>query len=374
MKTLSTLLLALLLTSPVFGQGVLVPTFDDLPDTTELLQRIEALEVAVQKLSESIPSPGNPGEPTVDPPTTEAHAHFNSLLNRPELLKAWSLRQQSDYSNMRGGRFPDGINPLAHYDESIDAGKISLPPRRNEITGIGGFVCDWGKDYQWKVGNKLVVQHDYMVSETFHRHAGDSGTNGRKTNGFKFTNLLRNGSITYENRIWLLNDPTRSAFDVRAYVPKGEGRQERDEIASDVASPSRTYFGKGGGYDRHPGPDSSWQYGQIQLKHPDTFMIHSDKWVRITYELTHVEEGTRLKVWLADEDTEPKLIIASPIDPTMGFLLNSKDIIHAWYMELDTSQETNYAEDMPDRWIGMRNLVVLHDVDGDEVLGGRPIR
>lgn len=71
MKTLSTILLSLLLCNSVFGQGVLVPTFDDLPeayDDTELRTRIEAIEAAIRKLAEDISPPENPGEPPVDPP------------------------------------------------------------------------------------------------------------------------------------------------------------------------------------------------------------------------------------------------------------------------------------------------------------------
>ncbi len=308
------------------------------------------------------------------PPTAGAHGHYGALLEHPNLLRAWTLRQPADYSNMRGGQFPNGINPLARYDASIDAGKISLPPDRNEITGIGGFICDWGTDYSWEVGDRLVVQHDFLISEDFHLFAGEPGDNGRATRGYKFTNLLCDNNITHELRIHLVPGENWSNTDVRCYPRKGEGRQERDEYASDVNTPAATRRGSGGGYDRHPGPDSTWVYGQTQFKHPETFLFRSDIWIRVTYELVRVEEGTRVKVWLADEETEPRLIVASPIDPSLGFLVLSDGPISSWYMELDTSQEAKYTKSMPDRWIGMRNLVVLHGVDGSSVLGGKPVR
>jgi hypothetical protein len=87
--------------------------------------------------------------------------------------------------------------------------------------------------------------------------------------------------------------------------------------------------------------------------------------------MERVIEGTRFKMWMADDETEPRLIIASPADPSRGFLTSVVDPIEVWFCELDTSQETTYATPRPERWCAFRNLVVLSNVSGQTVLGGK---
>lgn len=298
-----------------------------------------------------------------------AHSHFESLLTHPNLHAQWTLRDNSHYINGRSAKYT--TNPQARYDSELDAARVSLPPLSNELAANGGFVLNWGRVQNWTIGSRLVVQHDVLISQAMRDLAMAPGTNGRRTDGYKFTNVCRaRGAISLELRTFFSN-PGDINVDFRGYCQKLEGRQERDQLASDVANPTRTFFGAGGGYDRHPGPDSSWNHG-ANMPHPQQFKIRPDTWVRVTYEFHLVAEGCRVKVWMADTTTDPKLIIASPIDPSLGFLTDMTEPMESLYIELDTSQETTYAAPMPERWCAFRNLVVLPNVTGETVLGGRP--
>lgn len=300
---------------------------------------------------------------------TLTHAHFAALIELPECLASWTLRRPEDYLMTRGGKQPK--NEHVRYDEALDAARVSIPPRANELGLTNAPMLYWKLDH-WDPGNKLVVQHDFLVSKSMHDLVPTKGNNGRRTTGYKFTNLCRERHITYELRTEFAQDE-HTLLDVRAYTAKLEGRQERDEFASDVRNPTQTFVGSGGGLDRHPGPDSNHIYGQ-SASHPECFKAINDRWVRITYELERVEQGTRVKIWLADEEVTPKLVVASPVDPEFGFLTANTQPITSLYIELDTSQETSYDEDQPERWAAFRNVVVLRDVDGEEVLGGKPKR
>jgi hypothetical protein len=263
------------------------------------------------------------------------------------------MRSLDQWSERRNG----GLSTVDHSAE-LDACRFILPPRLNEG---GGFMFRWS-DYTWAVGDVLVVQHDFMLNENMFG----------STIGEKFTNLCRGNSITFELRPGYKNH-NPCPFDLRVYGGKLEGRQERDQLASDVADPTRTYRGSGGGYDVNPGPDSTWPYGSLR-PHPETFRANPNEWIRVTYELARVDEGTRVKMWLATESTDPALIIASPIDPALGFLVAITDPITSFYAEMDTSQERSYEVDQPLRWTAFRNLVVLANVSGQSVLGGKPKR
>lgn len=301
------------------------------------------------------------------------NAHYESLLSHPGLVFEKSMREPAHYLFGRSPRVKTA-NPYVSYDATLDAAHVSLPPRANEMWPAGHIQYFWSEPWLFDV--PTVVQHDFLISQAMRDLCSTGGTNGRSSSDFKFTNLCRGDHITYELRFSHRNEtngPSDSTTDVRCYLQKLEGRQERDSLCSDVADPTRTYYGTGGGFDSHPGPDSNMVYKQ-PLPHPHQFRLWCDQWIRITYELTRVQEGTRVKVWLADETYGPSLIVASPINPSLGFLTALNEPITAWFLELDTSQETTYAEDMPDRWCAFRNLVVLRGVSGDSVLGGRPKR
>lgn len=281
------------------------------------------------------------------------NAHFESLLSHPNLIKAWSLRSVDQWSEKR-----TWSGTTIDYSPELDACRFILPPRKNEG---GGFMFRW-PTYSWVDVNRLVVQHDFWLNANMFRH--DIGS--------KFTNLCRGDQITFELRPEY-GSPAPCSFGVRCYMPKLEGRQDRDDLCSDVANPMRTYVGVGGGWDRNPGPDSTCPYNS-KFPHPKTFRSNAEEWTRVTYELHKVPEGVRVKVWLAKEDTEPALIIASPINPSLGFLVKLESPITSMYFEMDSSQEKVYTEDQPLRFTAFRNLVVLSNVEGTTVLGGKPKR
>lgn len=304
-----------------------------------------------------------------------AHSHFESLLNHPNLHAQWTLRDNSHYLGIRGSRglfYTGGVNPGVNYDTNIDGAKVVVPPLSNELSPeannnqrVGQFMCWWNRP-SWNTGGKLVVQYEMMISQMMHDRIPDIGTNGRRTNGFKFVNLCRGTSaITYELRTEFLVDPVDTLVDVRSYGIGLATASLEGVIRDNMAGPSPI-----AAYDSHPGPDSDRPYNH-NPQHPAQFRIRSHRWVRVTCEMERVIEGTRFKMWLADDDTDPKLVIASPSNPSLGFLTSVVDPIEAWFCQLDTSQETTYATPQPERWCAFRNMAVLSNVDGSSVLGGR---
>lgn len=334
-----------------------------LTEANALLPRIDALEAAMPDTYESMIAEANLLSVRVDalevlpPLPSGGNAHFDSLSSSPSLIKAMSLRTLDQWTERRNWSGTEIV-----IDPVLDAARFIIPPLKNEG---GGFMHRWGIGYPWNVGDKLVVQHDFMLNAAlFVSNVGE-----------KFTNLCRsaNSQITYELRpSFAINNPC--PVDLRCYLPKMEGRQERPELASDVADPTRTYIGSGGGYDRNPGPDSTWPYSGSDAVPANAFTILPDEWCRVTYEIERQDVGARIKVWLATESRNPALIIASPVNPSLGFHVSQDRMIDSFYAELDSSQERTYTVPQPERWAAFRNLIVLSNVTGDSVLGGKPTR
>lgn len=132
MKTLSALLLTLLLASPVFAQGVLVPTFDDIPpayDDTELRTRIGAIEEALNKLSDNVPPP--PGEePPVGPDPEEPDGQKLIELSDLRLIGGWRLEANNATGFIQGGLAVDPETNRLWCDAGHRQGIIefTLPP------------------------------------------------------------------------------------------------------------------------------------------------------------------------------------------------------------------------------------------------------
>lgn len=295
------------------------------------------------------------------------NAHFDSLLSHPNKHYSLSLRDQSQYIL---GKACATCIPRAQYSQELDACVVTLPPRRNKLDIVNSMKFRWPQ-VEWITGSRVVLQHEFLVSKAMHDLTPNLGSNGKSAALFKFTNCcVRGGSIMYELRTHFTYGEN-TYLDVRGYSPKLEGIIG-DGLTSDVSHPE-IHGQMSGDYDRHPGPDSNWIYKQ-NGPHPSTFQAINDRWVRVTYEFERAIEGTRVKMWLADEEYEPRLIIASPVDSSKGFLTATPDRVDAFYIELDSSQGDSYAEDQPDRWAAFRNLVVLRDVSGESVLGGRPRR
>ena len=170
--------------------------------------------------------------------------------------------------------------------------------------------------------------------------------------------------MTYELRTWFLADSVDTLIDVRGYGVGLAASSLEGVIRDQLAGPHPS------GYDSHPGPDSTRPFNQ-NPPFPEQFKIRSNRWLRVTCEMERVAEGTRYKMWMADNETEPRLVIASPSNPSQGFLTSVVDPVEAWFCQLDTSQETTYANPQPERWCAFRNLVVLSNVSGESVLGGK---
>ncbi len=321
----------------------------------ELKTRFLDLEARAIKLAEEINSGRN--------------AHFESLASRPDCIFSRSLRDVAHYAERRSST--KVVSEFTVYDANLDALKVIIPPLVNEFMGYG-LQYRWTPE--WNIGSKIVVQIDQMIARGMREFVPVPGLNGRFSQGYKFTNITSgsNNSIYTEFRPWFRLEPGISHVDFRHYGPKLEGVTTADGFASDLVDPS--YVGpRRGEVDTHPGPDSMNVRNRV-LTHPQQFKLQDDTWVRATYEIERVAEGCRTRIWLADEQYGPSLVVCSPTDPAKGFLSSLSVAPTGFYIELDGSQETTYATPQPERAAYFRNLVVLRNVQGEEVLGGRPKR
>jgi hypothetical protein len=329
-----------------------------------------------------------PTTPGTDNGCPSAHDHFDSLP-ADKVVRKYDLRGNgtgdfSDYRRTRSSRGNVGpANPAAVYDPTLDAMKVTIGPLRNELLGSEMVYLPFSVS-GWAPGKKVVVKYECLINEGLAARAWDAGTNGRRTVNYKGFQITTGGSISHEHRIHQSPVPTECFIDCRGYPPKREGRWERDEYASHVADPAFSGELGGGGYDSHPSPFSEWAYKVPPKPHPETFRQRANKWVGVTSEFECVrfvdpvdgveKQGRRVRTWFADEDTDPVLIVCNPVDPSKGFLHISGAPPDAFWVEFDTSQETTYSEPQPERSVFVRNVAVLQDVSGEEVLGGRPIR
>jgi hypothetical protein len=297
--------------------------------------------------------------------------HFDSLSSRPECIASYSLKKSSHYIHGRHRDMKAG-NPWTSYDSTIDGAKVLIPPNTNELLPWG-WTQFWNPP-SWDNGNKLVVQYEFMISKAFHEFITRPGSNGRFTDGFKFVNLCpASGAITLEFRTFHKSGtPNAAVWDWRCYRNVLEGRLDRPQFTRDIARPTETFSGSGGGYDWNSGPDASHPWSKTRKPSARTFTLPVDDWIRITYELEKVVGGTRFRAWLSDSIKGPALVTASPANPAIGHLFDLHEPLNQVYFEIDSSQETTYATPQPDRWCGFRNLAVLFNVSGESVLGGKP--
>lgn len=296
------------------------------------------------------------------------NAHFESLAGRSECIFSRSLRDASHYASRRAGR---GVSEFTVYDPGLDALKVIIPPLQNELLPYG-LQYVWQND--WSIGQTIVVQIDQMITRAMRELIPTPGSNGRSQKSYKFTNITTapRNAIFVELRPAFRDEPGVSHVDFRHYGQLLEGLTDRDAFACDPIDPA--YIGpRKQTHDSHPGPDST-SIRNRPLPHPHQFKILDDTWVRATYEIERIAEGCRIRIWLADENHGPSLIVCSPTDPSRGFLSAVTSRPNGFYLELDGSQETTYAAPQPERAAYFRNLVVLQGVRGDAVLGGRPSR
>ena len=139
-----------------------------------------------------------------------------------------------------------------------------------------------------------------------------------------------------------------------------------------VARPTfRTYFASAIGGDGSADPISSGGRTDFQPGGAATpFDIRPDVWVRFTLSITWDGGQQRLRLWMADEQRDPVLVIADPADPSRGFLVDNTnpDVgLDRFLVLFDTSQT---PAQHPELHAWVRNLVVFKDATVP--LGGRP--
>ena len=342
----------------------------------ELETKIAELEARIVVLESAKPKP-DPSDPPIDPPTQD---HWAVLMENPALIFSRDLKDPDHYLPTRGGGTRPAPHEFVKYDAELDAAKVTLPPTSNELIPTNGVQLDW--PVTWQEGDTIVVQFEFMVSQALRELVPTPGPDPadpmrtRTETGYKFTNITTEGAIKYEHRTWFRHpdgvaSPDRTLLDMRYYAAGVKYKGFLEANAKERQQFNASTGSGGADYDRHPGPDSTWPYGQL-ADHPRQFAALDGVWIRATTEFTRTDVGTRVKAWLADETTDPALIVASHNDLGLGYHVDETRPPDGWYLEMDGSQEALYSTPQPDRWAAFRNLAVLKNVSGESILGGRP--
>lgn len=100
------------------------------------------------------------------------------------------------------------------------------------------------------------------------------------------------------------------------------------------------------------------------------YFVRPGQWVRYTLSWDLSQSPARLKIWIADENTDPTLIMADPDDPNLGFICESAPA-RRWIRSLRMPEFNNSSSIAPvDCLTLVRNVVVWRGADVP--LGGRP--
>src|SRR5690606_21336300 len=101
------------------------------------------------------------------------------------------------------------------------------------------------------------------------------------------------------------------------------------------------------------------------------FRTAPDTWTRFTLSVTWHDGEQRIRLWMADENRDPVLVIADPDDPSKGFLADAGPAglvgLDHFIVLFDTSQS---PVGRPEQYAWVRNIVVFKDATVP--LGGRP--
>lgn len=101
------------------------------------------------------------------------------------------------------------------------------------------------------------------------------------------------------------------------------------------------------------------------------YFVRPGQWVRYTVSWDLSQQPARLKIWIADEATDPTLIMADPDDPNLGFICESEPA-RRWVRSLRLPEFNNSKSLAPvDCTTLIRNFVAWRGKDVP--LGGRPI-
>ena len=100
------------------------------------------------------------------------------------------------------------------------------------------------------------------------------------------------------------------------------------------------------------------------------YFVRPDQWVRYTVSWDLSQQPARLKIWIADEATDPTLIMADPDDQSLGFICESVPA-RRWVRSLRLPEFNNSSTICPVECTTlMRNFVAWRGADVP--LGGRP--
>jgi hypothetical protein len=131
-------------------------------------------------------------------------------------------------------------------------------------------------------------------------------------------------------------------------------------------------------YDAQPGGDTASCYDDLPFTEADhvassikPFLYIPNRWIRETFMLDM--DNNRVKLWMADEETDTTLLIADLDDSSLGYYLGT-GIMGANNIQFSVigGQDTTFD---PKLYTWHRNLIVGHDLTEQEeqdLLNGRP--
>lgn len=277
-----------------------------------------------------------------------SNTHYHDCLTSPHLHAAFGLR---DPSGAEYAQYANGSQPVGQitYDATQDAAKITLTNGGASLH-IQDYLRLSFPELRKGVDQEVSFQWEARWSQGFldirdngvHTHKAfrlDHQANRPVEAGRRFELQTRYGSGP---------DGTIALPTIRSYH---NGPHGGDGEANPLSSHGRD--------DYQPGGQS------------DGFVIAPDTWVRFTLSVTWHDGEQRIRLWMADEHTDPVLVIADPDDPSQGFLADMSPGtpvgLDQFVVLFDTSQEAR-GEDELNVWV--RNIVVFKDATVP--LGGRP--
>lgn len=314
----------------------------------------QTVEVELEEIEEPKPEPQPVPEPEPEPTPEQSHFEYASKLPGVVAVQAWD--SQEAVRRSMGGGYHNDYTRVANYDPEKNAACWLIRKGEQSIP-IGA----WGEvDFPPTSDKLLAIQW-----EAFYDSA--------KMHGGKTFQLWDGGiQVEVQSRLvgpdygpFVLGQPYQILHSFRTYrMAEVGGNGEPEQLSTEpwtvrnvqpslFARPRQLAFDKPG----HVGEGGK------------AYFVRPGQWTRYTLEYDLSQTPARLKLWIADENTDPTLVLCDPDDPALGFIAEPKSRdrkFHRWLVELNNS--TSVAPCDCRHWV--RNVIVSQGASIP--LGGRP--
>ncbi|MEM6995442.1 MAG: hypothetical protein AAF721_33340 [Myxococcota bacterium] len=274
------------------------------------------------------------GDSGTVPPAVGDHSYFEWLMERPDVLAGYSLRDPSQLVDSAFTYEPD----TDAYHSAQDAAKGVVPAGDGmSDANVGGHGSGGQLRLPVDVSEgRLIYTWDVWWGAEFEAAPQEiGGEDGLRTHkAFQIASNVRQpdeSSIWFEVRSHYGQAPgTIGSTDARAY---GTG------LDNPILGPGTT--GEGGG-----------QIGPLLANFTLQTQTWTRYWVEIEVDTPSTDDFAEISMWAADETTEPTLLLDK-------VLLHSGGTMTEFWLEFNSSQKRGVGSEPLTLYV--RNLVMLHD-------------